>query len=206
MSEEAFREAISATPEDDAPRLVFADWLMEHGDAARGELIRVQCELARLSLDAPERPALEDRERDLVAANVRRWLEPIKQHVYDWSFDRGLLEVVTDAETFIGYGEELVRAGVCGVRLNGAVRALPRLLSCQALARVLSLDLQHYGLAAAAAEYLAAAAALSFLNNLSLESNHIGDEGVRRLAGSPHLTRLSRLNLSQNDLGAPGLA
>src|SRR5262245_14518672 len=131
MSEEAFREAISARPEDDTPRLVFADWLMEHGDAARGELIRVQCELARLPLDAPERPALEDRERDLLAANTRRWLEPIKPHVFDWSFDRGLLGVTTDAETFIGHGEELVRAGVCGVRLNGARQALPRLLACE---------------------------------------------------------------------------
>jgi uncharacterized protein (TIGR02996 family) len=38
---------ILASPEDDAPRLVYADWLDEHGEPARAEFIRVQCELAR---------------------------------------------------------------------------------------------------------------------------------------------------------------
>lgn len=35
------------TPADDAPRLILADWLDEHGSEARAEFIRVQCELAR---------------------------------------------------------------------------------------------------------------------------------------------------------------
>ena len=39
---------IIAHPADDAPRLIYADWLEEHGDSARAEFIRVQCELARL--------------------------------------------------------------------------------------------------------------------------------------------------------------
>lgn len=38
-----FLEAIKAAPDDDAPRLVFADFLDEHGEPARAELIRVQC-------------------------------------------------------------------------------------------------------------------------------------------------------------------
>ena len=42
-----FLEAICATPQDDTPRLVYADWLDEHGDPARAEFIRVQVELAR---------------------------------------------------------------------------------------------------------------------------------------------------------------
>ena len=33
-------------PDDDDPRLVYADWLDEQGDP-RGEFIRVQCELHR---------------------------------------------------------------------------------------------------------------------------------------------------------------
>lgn len=37
--------AIRAQPEDDAPRLVYADWLLERGDA-RGELITLQCRAA----------------------------------------------------------------------------------------------------------------------------------------------------------------
>ena len=38
---------VCAQPEDDAPRLVYADWLDEHSQPERAEFIRVQCELAR---------------------------------------------------------------------------------------------------------------------------------------------------------------
>lgn len=40
--------AILANPEDDNVRLVYADFLQEHGDAARAEFIRVQCAIARM--------------------------------------------------------------------------------------------------------------------------------------------------------------
>lgn len=48
LDREPFLRAIFANPDDDLPRLVFADWLDEHGDHAWAELIRIQCELARL--------------------------------------------------------------------------------------------------------------------------------------------------------------
>src|SRR5689334_3753268 len=37
---EAFAAAIAAAPADEAPRLVLADWLQEHGDDAAAELAR----------------------------------------------------------------------------------------------------------------------------------------------------------------------
>ena len=39
----AFIRAIHAAPDDAAPRLVFADWLEEHGEAGRADLIRRMC-------------------------------------------------------------------------------------------------------------------------------------------------------------------
>jgi uncharacterized protein (TIGR02996 family) len=39
----AFLRAIIAEPADDLPRLVYADWLDEHGEPERAEFIRVQC-------------------------------------------------------------------------------------------------------------------------------------------------------------------
>jgi uncharacterized protein (TIGR02996 family) len=45
---EALIRSILATPADDAPRLVYADWLDEQGRAEDAEFIRVQVELARL--------------------------------------------------------------------------------------------------------------------------------------------------------------
>ena len=49
----AFMRAIIGRPDDDVPRLVFADYLDERGKAERAEFIRVQCELARLKLTCP---------------------------------------------------------------------------------------------------------------------------------------------------------
>jgi uncharacterized protein (TIGR02996 family) len=50
MSEAGLLAAIIDDPDDDTPRLVYADWLEEHGDDARAEFIRVQCRLARLGV------------------------------------------------------------------------------------------------------------------------------------------------------------
>ncbi|MFT3712350.1 MAG: TIGR02996 domain-containing protein [Archangium sp.] len=44
--EDGLLKAITAAPDDDGPRLVYADWLEERGDA-RGEFIRLQVQLAR---------------------------------------------------------------------------------------------------------------------------------------------------------------
>ena len=57
IQNEALFRAILDEPEDDAPRLVYADWLEEHGDGARAEFIRVQCELAVLPPEPAQRPS-----------------------------------------------------------------------------------------------------------------------------------------------------
>lgn len=46
--ESALLAAVIADPADDAPRLVYADWLDDHGEEARAEFIRTQIALARL--------------------------------------------------------------------------------------------------------------------------------------------------------------
>ena len=43
---DALLAAIRANPDEDTPRLMFADWLDESGDANRAEFVRLQCELA----------------------------------------------------------------------------------------------------------------------------------------------------------------
>ncbi len=45
---QAFLESIRSKPDDDLPRLVFADWLDENGEHEWGEFIRVQVEIARI--------------------------------------------------------------------------------------------------------------------------------------------------------------
>ncbi len=45
----ALYQAILADPDDDTPRLVYADWLDEHDQPARAEFIRLQCRLAHMN-------------------------------------------------------------------------------------------------------------------------------------------------------------
>ncbi len=42
---DALLAAILAHPDEDTPRLVYADWLDEHNDPDRAEFIRVQVQL-----------------------------------------------------------------------------------------------------------------------------------------------------------------
>ena len=69
----ALLNACRADPVSDLPRLVLADWLDEHDDPARAEFLRVQCELARPSLDTERIAELKSRERALIDANWRAW-------------------------------------------------------------------------------------------------------------------------------------
>jgi uncharacterized protein (TIGR02996 family) len=96
---EALLAAILANPDEDTPRLMFADWLDEHGQPERAEFIRVQIELARLRAaeadlptdfgrlrsngmppywnrphDTPERISLLKREAELHASHCKEWI------------------------------------------------------------------------------------------------------------------------------------
>jgi uncharacterized protein (TIGR02996 family) len=71
---EAFVAAIAANPADDLPRLVFADWLDEHGEAERAEFIRTQIRLS--NADVAERKQLDLRARELFREHWQHWFGP----------------------------------------------------------------------------------------------------------------------------------
>jgi uncharacterized protein (TIGR02996 family) len=68
-TEQELLAAIWARPLEDAPRLIYADWLDERGDAPRAEFVRVQVEAARLS-------KWDDRRDEAVRAEVRARFGP----------------------------------------------------------------------------------------------------------------------------------
>src|SRR5688572_12088546 len=69
----ALWRAIAAAPHDDAPRLIYADWLEENGSPERAEFVRIQCRLATLDEDAFDRPTLDRRERQLWLRHRGTW-------------------------------------------------------------------------------------------------------------------------------------
>jgi uncharacterized protein (TIGR02996 family) len=72
--EEALVAAIRARPDDDEPRLVYADWLSERGDR-RGKIIVLALELAR----ATTRPPFDPRPERLATLRVPKTLTDFRQ-------------------------------------------------------------------------------------------------------------------------------
>src|SRR5262245_28400520 len=100
ISEEAFRLSILERPEDDGPRVVYADWLEEEGDADRAELIRLQCGAGD-----------QERERELVTRFGPTWAGPLLRNIYNYTFRRGFVEEITvEAAMFLDLGERLFDA------------------------------------------------------------------------------------------------
>lgn len=201
--EQAFLEPILARPRDDGPRLVFADFLEESADpadAARGELIRLQCALARLPAHHPRRPELADREVELLLRHQPAWTEHLTGLFAGCEFRRGLLDAVSvDAPTFLSRGEELFRrAPIRRVRLLDAARFLSRLVNCPSLTRVRELDLCGSDLGNGGLNVLLRSPFLTAVESLDLSFNGLCDAGVRLLARATTLPKLRELYLNLN--------
>src|SRR5262249_50637437 len=110
---EGLLAAIRADPEDDAPRLVFADWLEEDDQPERAELIRVQCEAARLPEGDKERRAKEKRAKALLGAHKHVWFGPLPKRftckeIHWCRIDRGFVaDLCGPAEDVLKYAEDI---------------------------------------------------------------------------------------------------
>lgn len=86
--------AVIAAPDDDMPRLVYADFLEERGDADRATFVRVQCDHARrIANSEPVPPDLVRTMKELRAAAEATdyWLAPAGGQL---PFRRGFVETV----------------------------------------------------------------------------------------------------------------
>jgi uncharacterized protein (TIGR02996 family) len=126
---DGFIRAIINSPDDDVPRLAFADFLDEHGQRERAEFVRCQCRIAALTDDRTrddcqcprclEIAALRRRERELLDANFSRWSEPVWSLVRRGNpgiaFSRGFVSRVTlDWESWREHGGVILES--CPIR------------------------------------------------------------------------------------------
>jgi uncharacterized protein (TIGR02996 family) len=209
-----FLRAILDHPEEDGPRLVYADWLDEQGDP-RGEFIQVQCQRARLRLNDRRRSALLKRERELLWAYGIGWVEEVP----DWArsgchFDRGFVQWVrASAGDFTERAEELFRAApITEATLRQPIPDAAALFARPELARlrVLKIDPDNdrwpIKIGPAETALLAASPYLASLRKLDLEGNAIGDAGALAVARSPYLAGLELVDARDNHLGPAGRA
>jgi uncharacterized protein (TIGR02996 family) len=204
-----FLRAVLADPDDDAPRLIYADWLDENGDGQRAEFIRIQCQLARLPAHDGRRVALAWRERALFDANAHVWRAELPQlEGVAWgNFERGFVADarVADLRVLLRQASALPEAApVTRVTLDSPWIDVP-------LAKVAPLpwlrglkvgtgagQMQHL-------QRLAESPLLSTLRSLDLGGHGLQNHGLAMLAASPHLENLSALNLEMNYVGAHGI-
>jgi uncharacterized protein (TIGR02996 family) len=229
--DQSFLEAIRAEPDDDALRLIYADWLMEQEGPSRverGEFIRLQIERGRLAIDDPRREPLQHDERRLLARNWEAWIGPLRELTGNgrgtdlWMrtgfhpdshlrFRRGFVEkLAVDAEAFLSHWADLLRLTPFRyLQLTGAGPHAARLAQCPALAEVRGLDFTDYyvdPLDGAGMAELARSPYLGRLCELDLYSNNLGNRGVAALATAGWFSQLTFLNLSGNGLSGAGLS
>jgi uncharacterized protein (TIGR02996 family) len=219
--EEALLRAIREQPDDDLPRLAYADWLEERGgedDLAHAELIRVQVELARLPIDDDRRAELGEREER------QRWIQPVVERLgfprwVTWDTERGFPEMLRPPDSqhagrlwlapdagLAMMGRMIDRLPLRGLSANFSFEAFERVAAWPALARLTCLEttLGHDfprpgrgfnpGLTALAQSPYAAN-----LTRLCLGRWQYDPETMARLCNSPHLARLSDLGLGGGD-------
>jgi uncharacterized protein (TIGR02996 family) len=133
---DALLQAVIASPDDDAPRLAYADHVEASGNPDRAAFIRVQCALDRMSPEAAERPSLQAREQELLEKFGWDWAAEFGTQITQWVYRRGFIERVemcleTSAEQILAI---LAKAPIRHIRdisqfcdLHGVVDALPHL-------------------------------------------------------------------------------
>jgi uncharacterized protein (TIGR02996 family) len=214
----AFLEAIRARPEDDELRLVFADWLEEHGKDEWARVIRYQIRRLRPDPDGLERNGVWLAHTLLAAAfgtqppdvdRLRAEMDypvPFKAE----QLDRGLVaRLPIDAADFLEVGPALAAWGpVPCVGLTHVTPHLDALARCPALAaegdRTFRLVLEGMSVGDGGMARLAARPELARCDVLWLKSNGITGHGAQVLASCPTLARLAGLDLSDNHLGDEG--
>jgi uncharacterized protein (TIGR02996 family) len=183
MMHEAFLHDILEHPDDDGPRLVYADWLDENGESERAEFIRIQYALASLDAEDPRHADLTERQSDLLEAHKKGWRASLPE-----------LDGVTWGDFRRGF---VAKAEVTNFR---AFRTHSQTLFAAAPIE----EIYFRKLTPNTAGQLARSPLLARLRRLTLWSSGAGPDGLEALLRSPYLTELVSLTLEHEEIG-PGV-
>src|SRR5262245_30418655 len=203
-------DAIAEQPDADHDRHVYADWLEDHGDAARAEFVRLQLALARLPEDHPDRAALLTRERGLLLDHEDDWTLGLRHLAERWEFRRGFVDEVRihnpprqlTAERF---DEVFAFPFVRRLTTGQGWRLFPGLLESEGARRLETLHFAQTHFQGRQFRSLVDSPRLERLTALKVPGCGLSANGARRLASSDLLGRLRVLDLSDNPLGDEGI-
>lgn len=138
MSDEiALLDAIAAHPEEDTPRLIYADWLDEHGQYIRAEFIRVQIAIAQKEglprAELNQYVDLYKRNQELIDNHRAELLGPLAVLPREGvEFHRGFAsELSMPVDTFLAHAALFpTLRPLPNVRVNSLLRQLASFLAC----------------------------------------------------------------------------
>lgn len=209
----ALLRAVCANPDDDTPRLVFADWLQENGDEERAEFIRLQIRLAdryTIAVNMMNGQDVEyDRAKALQEQFGARWLTDLpKREGWRWNFWRGFpTRVEVDYWQNLKSLFHLIRTTQPIEYLHQKIlsrSSAQRFAAHPALSHIRYLRLNELG-GLQTLETVLASPHLTGLKYLGLRHCDIGDAGARIVAASPNLASLKLLDLACNQIDDAGV-
>lgn len=206
---QAFLEDILAHPDDDAPRLIFADWLEDEGDSDRAEFIRVQVDRARLPVWDARQVRLRLRESELINAHEQRWKKelPSIKGITWHEFRRGFIASAKCASFEVL--EETASECWSATPLEAFSTTWPDegegIEHITPIAGLRELSFDQFYFEPEAVDRLAAAPLFSTLRALNAANCNLGVEGFRHLVASPHLGNLQALRVASNYIGNGGI-
>jgi uncharacterized protein (TIGR02996 family) len=227
---QALLAEIAERPGDDTPRLVYADWLDEHGcepeDHDRAEFIRLQCRTAELSSVGVDWFPVSDPDQRvdaLLKKHRKRWLEALPK----WArangnrFDRGFpahVHLSGNVEELLQLAEKWKEVPLFTVEMQFESadvydehysvtirRELRQLAQTPALSRVTDINFWEQGVDDVALAALVASPYLQNLRQLGLYTNNVTTPGFRALGASPNLGNLSILEMGNNFIKPAGI-
>lgn len=201
---------VCENPDDDAPRLVYADWLVEQGDGVRAEAIRLGVRRRQMDDLDPEAWILDEQRKRLVEPHLDAWRKGLPR-VGEWRVPReGLAHAISllNARAITEHQDAIFAAGPVThleTFVERGADASP-IAACRYAGRLRTLEL--HGVAPAEAfslEILAACPALAKVRSLDLSENAHSDRILESLARCPAWPSLGRLNLYRGLYGPPGI-
>jgi uncharacterized protein (TIGR02996 family) len=217
----ALLAAIAAHPEEDTPRLAYADWLDEHGFPVRAEFIRIQIEIKKYAhLPSKQQQGYADlyrRQNAIKTYHRRELLGPLGDEFtaaewnHDVIFDRGFLaELTLDAEQFFRHTDSIAAMKPLpdiavyvelGWHMPASFLREPHIELMTALHMVPLHDPSEMNIdwdPGFDRKW-------SRLRELNLGGCGIGDLGLRGIAESPRYPVLTKLDLSGNEISDDGV-
>jgi uncharacterized protein (TIGR02996 family) len=199
-------QAVLDKPDDDAPRLVYADWCAQQPDEltrARAELIRAQIEMLQpdyQSLDRVEQYRISSRAAELLTAHRQAWAGPLVDLVGDYGYQRGFVFwVQTSASRFLANADRLFAlAPIAHTDITAMRDVSEEFFASQHLRQLRSLLMDNCGLYDIHLQLLADSPHVTWLRWLSVANNHLGMKGAEALAASKNLPFLRFVEFGGN--------